>query len=159
MRPRYLLAAAATTVALACLLQAPAGAAVTKKPSTATHVIPCEDGSSKVARVWFPTVYPKGYRGGSAKLSWAADNPCFRWLVMTFPGDSASDPYGAALSVAPGAHFQRSSQFFFADTEGREQFYMADAKLGTSACEMGWSYFEVRKNGGGKFRPIIGYCR
>jgi hypothetical protein len=124
-----------------------AGAAVTKK-APATHVVPCNDGSGKSARLWY--YGREAYLARTAK-SWAADNPCKSWMIVTFPGLSASEPYGDALSVAPGAKFQRSSGWLFADEDEDVEPYMSETRY--ERCWMGWSYHEVRKNGHGKFRP------
>ena len=107
-----------------------------------THVVPCDDGTGKSAVVWYH------HRGPGP---WAAYNGCQdQWLVMRFPGDSVSDPYGDVLSVAPGAHFPDGPDTpgFSADSEDAESFSLSSRPYdGTRGCPVGYSLWKVEVDG------------
>ena len=73
-------------------LATPAKAALPSSSPTDTHR--CANG--KTAKAW-----AKFGSSGLARL--AADNPCKgQWVAFSFTGQSASDPYGTRVFIAPG---------------------------------------------------------
>ena len=114
---------------------------VTGEPPT--HVLPCNDGSGQDARVWY-------YGPEHEETTWAAQNPCRdQWIVMDFPGASASDPYGSGLSVAPGTAFHDPvGGRFQADEEGWEQIELSPRPFdGTRGCPVGYGLWEYLNDG------------
>jgi hypothetical protein len=112
-----------------------------------TEVLACDDGTGKSAVVWYDHEGPG---------PWAAYNGCQdQWIVMSFPGDSVSDPYGDMLSVAPGAYFPDDPTYlrFSADSEGAESFSLESAPYdGTHGCPVGYSLWKLAD---GAFERIL----
>jgi hypothetical protein len=130
--------ASTTTTTTAPPAEDPSG--LTAEP---THVLPCNDGSGRSARVWY-------YGPEHDETSWGAQNPCRdQWIVMDFPGASASDPYGTGLSVAPLTGFtQPVNGRYQADEEGWEDISLQPEPFdGTSGCPVGYSLSEFLPDG------------
>jgi hypothetical protein len=121
-------------------------------PGEPTHVLPCEDSSGETARVWY-------YGPESDVDTWGAQNPCEDyWIVIELPGDSVSDPYGAALSIAPGAQFHHMAEGFTTDSPGGERVRLSSGPLdGTGRCPVGFALYELRPEHDGRFERI-GSC-
>jgi hypothetical protein len=117
-----------------------------------TDVLPCQDGSGETAMVWY-------YGPESDEETWGAQNGCEdQWIVIDLPGDSVSDPYGAALSIAPGAQFHHKAEGFTADSPGAGSVYLSPQPLdGTDGCPVGYTLYELRPEHDGRFRRI-GSC-
>jgi hypothetical protein len=138
---------ATTLVALA----APAEAKVTKNPKDATHVLACNDGSGKTAMVWY-----NGYQDADAHpqanwKTWAVKNPCQRWLIIDAPGDSVSDPYGGALSVAPKTNFQSHDAPPSPDSDEALGVYLSPSP---ESCSYGYMLYQIGPKDHGHMRFI-----
>ena len=152
MRLRTVLVPVAIVVATTFVPGA-AFAKVTKDPRQATHVVPCRDGTDRVARVWWNAwndtdAHPRE----SAWKTWAVDNPCRNWLIINAPGDSVSDPYGAALSIAPKTSFQTSRYWDSPDSDDALNIYTATHPW--TACTWGWVLSKVGPHDHGRWHTI-----
>jgi len=138
------LAAALASLALA----APASAKVTKSPNTATHVLPCADGTKNVARVWY-NGWRDSKRPGYGAKTFAVTNPCKLWVIIDAPGDSVSDPYGEALSIAPKTSFQTHDGPPSPDSDEALSIGLG---YGPAGCDYGYTLWQVGPKDHGRSR-------
>lgn len=140
-------------IAAAALVPGAAFAKVTKNPEQATHVIRCDDGSKRIARVWWNAWNDtEAHPTESAWKTWAVDNPCKRWLIINAPGDSESDPYGATLSIAPKTSFQTSRYWGSPDSDDALGIFLAEGP--NTTCRWGYDLYQVGPKDHGRWRTI-----
>ena len=133
------------------LVPSAAFAKVTKSLKTATHVLPCNDGSGKTAYVWYNGWNDADAHPEATWKTWAVKNPCQRWLIIDAPGDSVSDPYGGALSVAPKTNVQSHESPPSPDSDGALSISLSNAPAG---CSYGYMLYEIGPKDHGHMRFI-----
>jgi hypothetical protein len=133
-------------------------------PGEPTHVLPCDDGSGSSALVWEPeNVEDSPYAGVMRwvfDVTWGVVNPCHdRWVLFTRTGESVSDPYGAFLSVAPGAQLHRRIARMEGEVDHPEGAPTLSSRSGyeTNGCRAGFGHYELRPEDAGTPRSI-GHC-
>ena len=150
MRLRTVLVPLVATIASA-LVPSAAFAKVTKSPRMATHVLPCNDGSGKTAYVWYNGWNDSEAHPEASWKSWAVKNPCGKWLIINAPGDSESDPYGAALSVAPKTNVQSHESLPSPDSDDALGIYLSNSPR---VCSYGYMLYEIAQKDHGHMRFV-----